>query len=72
MRVQLKLYGVFRSAASASSLTVEIPENERTVKSAIERIFAQGEFGTLRSLTHGQYDFGPSAQRPDHGLGKRD
>lgn len=50
MQVQLKLYGAFRSAANASSLTIEIPENERTVKSAIERIFAQGEFGTLRSL----------------------
>ncbi|MGD0690510.1 MAG: MoaD/ThiS family protein [Candidatus Bathyarchaeia archaeon] len=50
MRVQLKLYGVFRSAASANSLTVELPENERTVKSAIERIFALGEFRTLRSL----------------------
>jgi molybdopterin converting factor small subunit len=50
VQVQLKLYGVFRSAANASSLTVEVPENEPTVKSAIERIFAQGEFGTLRSL----------------------
>ena len=50
MRVQLKLYGVFRSAASANSPTVELPENERTVKSAIERIFALGEFRTLRSL----------------------
>lgn len=50
MRVQLKLYGVFRSAAGVGGLTVEIPENERTVKAAIERIFAQGEFGSLRSL----------------------
>lgn len=50
MQVQLRLYGVFRSAAGASSLTVEIPENEPTVKSAIERIFAQGEFGALKSL----------------------
>ena len=50
MQVRLKLYGVFRSAASASSLTVEIPKEEPTVKSAIERIFARGEFEALRSL----------------------
>jgi molybdopterin converting factor small subunit len=50
MQVRLKLYGVFRSAASTSSLTLEIPEDEPTVKSAIERIFAQGDFGALRSL----------------------
>ena len=50
MHVHLRLYGVFRSAAGTSSLTVEIPENAPTVKSAIDRIFAQGEFGALRSL----------------------
>jgi molybdopterin converting factor small subunit len=50
MRVRLKLYGVFRSAANASTLTVEIPDKEATVKSAIKRIVSQREFGGLKSL----------------------
>ncbi len=50
MRVRLKLYGVFRSAANASSLTIEIPDKDVTVKSAIQRLVSQAEFGGLKSL----------------------
>lgn len=53
MRVRLKLYGVFRSAAKASSFTIEIPDKDVTVKSAIQRLVSQAEFGGLRSLLIG-------------------
>ncbi len=50
MQVRLKLYGVFRSAAKASELNLEIPGQEATVRSAIERLVSQEGLGGLRSL----------------------
>ncbi len=50
MQVRLKLYGVFRSAAKAGELNLEIPGQEATVRSAIERLVSQEGLGGLRSL----------------------
>jgi molybdopterin converting factor small subunit len=50
MQVRLKLYGVFRSAANASELSIEIPDQEATVRSAIERLVSREGLGNLKSI----------------------
>lgn len=50
MRVRLKLYGVFRTAANASNFTLDIPEEKPTVRMAIQRLVSRKEFGELQSL----------------------
>ena len=50
MRVQLKLYGVFRSAANASTLSLDIPDKKPTVRLAIQRLVSRKEFAELQSL----------------------
>lgn len=50
MQIRLKLYGVFRSAANASELSMEISNSEATVRSAIQRLVSREGFGNLKSL----------------------
>lgn len=50
MRVRLKLYGIFRTAANASTLALDIPDEAPTVRIAIERMLSRDEFVGLRSL----------------------
>lgn len=50
MRVRLRLYGVFKSAANASELEVDLPDQELTVRSVIDRLVSRSELRNLKSL----------------------
>jgi molybdopterin converting factor small subunit len=50
MQVRLKLYGVFRSAANAGELSLEVPDKQVTVRSAIQQLVSREKFGSLKSL----------------------
>jgi len=50
MRVQLKLYGVFRRAANPNTFSLDIPDEKPTVELAIQRLVSRKEFAELRSL----------------------
>ena len=50
MRIQVKLYGVFRSAAGSSSLELEIRDSVPTVRTAISHMVSQASFRDLKQL----------------------
>ena len=62
MQIRIKLYGVFRTAANANELNLEILDREATVRSAIQRLVSREGFGNLKSLLMGS---GGSDPRPN-------
>jgi molybdopterin converting factor small subunit len=50
LRIQVKLYGVFRSAAGSSSLELQILDNVPTVRTAISCMVSQASFRDLKQL----------------------
>lgn len=50
MRVRLKLYGVFRSAAKTNALEVEISDREATVRTAIDELVSREGLQGLKPL----------------------
>ncbi len=50
MNVHVKLFGVFRSAAKISELTLEVPDDYATVKAAISKLVASDSFASLKQL----------------------
>jgi molybdopterin converting factor small subunit len=50
LAVQVKLFGVFRSAAKASEIEVPLREENPTVRSVISQLLSQESFASLREL----------------------
>lgn len=50
MIISLKLYGVFRSAAGAERIELDIPVNEPTVRAAISDIASRSNLSQLKQL----------------------
>jgi molybdopterin converting factor small subunit len=50
MNIRLRLYGVFRSAANASDLELELAAERPTVRAAIHEFVSQPRFQNLRQL----------------------
>lgn len=50
MDIHLKFYGVFRTAAKANELVVEVAEKNPTVRSAISQLVAQKQYEELKQL----------------------
>ena len=50
LRVRLKLYGVFRSAAGSGSIELEVPSTSLTVRDAIATLTSKSEYGDLKRL----------------------
>lgn len=50
MRVHVRLYGVFRSAAKISEFDLTIPEENPTVRSAISLLTSEEPFADLKRL----------------------
>lgn len=50
MNIHLKLYGVFRTAAKANELVIEVPEKNPTVRMVIARLVSQKTFESLKQL----------------------
>jgi len=50
MKVHVKLFGVFRSAAKSSELDLQIPDEHPTVETAISQLLAADSFASLRKL----------------------
>jgi molybdopterin converting factor small subunit len=50
LRVRLKLYGVFRSAAHADTVSLNLPDEEATVRSAINELVSRPGYDELQKL----------------------
>jgi molybdopterin converting factor small subunit len=50
LRIHLKLYGVFKSAAGAEALSLDLPGEEPTVRLAISELVSLPSCGELRKL----------------------
>jgi molybdopterin converting factor small subunit len=50
LRIRLKLYGVFRSAAGADAISLDIPDEEATVRLAIGELVSRPGCGELKKL----------------------
>ena len=50
MRIHLKLYGVFKSAAGANAINLDLPGEESTVRLAISELVSRPTCGELRKL----------------------
>jgi len=50
LKIQVKLYGVFRSAAGSSQIQLDVPSQKPTVRSAIEILVSKAEFHELEPL----------------------
>ena len=59
MQIRIKLYGVFRTAANANELNLEILDREATVRHAIQRLVSREGFGNLKSLLMGSASSDP-------------
>lgn len=53
MKVRVKLYGVFRTAAGKSEFVLDLADKGSSVRSVITQLAAQKEFGTLKQLLLG-------------------
>ena len=50
MKIRLKLYGVFRSAAGSSSIQLELPSHKPTVRTVIDVLSSHLEYRGLVQL----------------------
>jgi len=50
LKIHLKFYGVFRTAANRVEVALEVSDRAPTVRSAISQLVAMKEFESLRSL----------------------
>ena len=50
MEVHLKLYGVYRSAAGTDKITIELPREHPTVRSAISELLSRPDCNALKKL----------------------
>ena len=50
MNIHIKFFGMFRSAAKTSELTLQIGEEKPTVRSAISLLVSQQSFASLREM----------------------
>jgi molybdopterin converting factor small subunit len=50
LRVHLRLYGVFRTAAGSSNLSIELPASKTTVRNAIAQLVSDPAYRTVKSL----------------------
>ena len=50
LKIRLRFYGVFRTAARTNELVIEVAGNPPTVRSVIMQLVAQKEFLGLRQL----------------------
>ena len=50
LKIRLKFYGVFRTAARANELVIEVAGKNPTVRSVIMQLVAQKEFEGLKQL----------------------
>ena len=50
MRIFLKLYGVFRSAAGSDAIALDLPDGHTTVKLAIAELLSRPMFSELKRL----------------------
>jgi molybdopterin converting factor small subunit len=50
MKVHVKLFGVFRSAAKTNELDLNLPDGNPTVKAVISRLICAESLGGLKSL----------------------
>ena len=50
MNIRVKFFGVFRSAAKTSELTIQIQEDNPTVKSVISSLVSQESLASLREV----------------------
>ena len=50
LKVQLRLYGVFRSAAGSSQVQLDVPFQKPTVRTIIEYLVSQTDFHKLKPL----------------------
>ncbi len=50
MRIRLRLYGVFRTAAGDSQLELEVLEERPSVRTVITQLVSQEQFKTLKNL----------------------
>jgi len=62
MKIRLRFYGVFRTAARTSELVVEVTEGTPTVRSVISQLVSGKEYETLRQLL---FENGTSDPRPN-------
>lgn len=62
MKIQVSLYGVFRSAAGSSQIQLDIPSEKPTVRLGIEHLVAQPDFHELKPLL---IDSGTMDPRPN-------
>ncbi len=50
MNIHLRFYGVFRSAANASELDLDVQERHPTVRSVVSQLVSQKSFANLKQL----------------------
>ena len=50
MKIHLRLYGVFRSAAGSDAVELELSSDTPTVRSALAQLFARKDCGGLSNL----------------------
>jgi molybdopterin converting factor small subunit len=50
LKIQVRLYGVFRSAAGSSQIQLDVPSQKPTVRSVIEYLVAQTDCHDLKPL----------------------
>jgi molybdopterin converting factor small subunit len=50
LKIRLRLYGVFRSAAGSSSIQLELPSDAPTVRTVIDVLSSHSEYGGLVKL----------------------
>ena len=56
MRISLKLYGVFRSAAGTDAVSLDLPERKPTIRSAVAELVTRPGCGELERLILGGSD----------------
>jgi len=50
LRVHLRLYGVFRTAAGSSDISIELPTSKITVRDAIKQLVSDPALRAVKSL----------------------
>ena len=50
LKIQLRLYGVFRSAAGSRKVQLDVPSEKPTVRTAIDYLVSQTDFRKLKPL----------------------
>ena len=50
LKIQLRLYGVFRSAAGSSQVQLDVPSEKPTVGMVIDYLISQSSFNKLKPL----------------------